>query len=118
MNRRDWLCGACGDAMIKTSAKYMACPGGHGSLRPLWYVSNLPRATRIDYKRFVINFGASIVRGTTPYWEYVPHAHERCLGHAPEPNHVVAAIKLAHGMMPARIRPMTFRPSKPPRNKV
>lgn len=106
MKRRDWLCKMCGDVMIKTSDQYMTCPKRHGLLLPLWCVSDLPRAVRFDYKRFVIS-------GIISCWEYVPHAHKGCLGHAPEPNHVVAAVRLAHG-----IRPMTFRQVKPPRSKT
>ena len=111
MKREDWACSECGEMMIKTSWPYMACPNSHGKLHPVWSVGDLPRARRIDYRRFAIEGG----RG---YWEYVPHAHRGSLTRPPLDGFVVARLLLACGCMGnPHQRPMTFRPCSAPGRK-
>ena len=92
MTRKDWLCPVCGDVMlINPQGKYMVCFKGHGKLRHIPLMSDLPMAVKLNDRDFWITYIDSSA-GKAPRYQYVPHWHKTALDQAPPEGCVVASV--------------------------
>lgn len=103
MTLEDWICPTCGCTMIRPlGSNYMTCSYGYGKLHKCWGIMDLPIATRINTKTYLL---APYLK-THPYeFEYVPHTHKHCLDTAPPEGCVVARVRFRAGWAARMLRP-------------
>ena len=100
MTRKDWLCPVCGNVMIQVHpcSSSMCCfiTPAHSKCRPLWRLHDLPHATRISNRDYLIPRQRGVLIWSARY-QYVPRGHETALDKAPTEGHVVASVTFRGG---------------------